>query len=392
MLPLMGVTRELPSGRAVCPRTIGFRAHMVGGGKRRVVFACGKLACTVCRHSWSARVRRRIVDGYRDGDQFVTLTFKYDPRDPSTHVTAEKALWCFRKFRRAVNRRRAAPFRYYRVLEVTKAGSVHIHLVCEPGLFPSTARASGLSFNGWWSKISPKSRAFADYLVSFGFAHIFNAERVRHGKGGVYAYCAKYTSKVDSKVVVDDDERAYYRDQDWPIRSPRVAEGSRNWYPVKVERTYASGHRERDKSLDGEPPELPPSLPDHPDLRRQVIRERLKYWQSQLPDSSDWHLLLRADGYVADGQAQMQRVWRTAHSAGVWQFDPKLAKSDWVHRELLAEWRRLGNAKAFRAKVVERDIRRVDGYMGPLYHLRETEPPDPDWELDDVETPSPVEL
>lgn len=346
---------------------------MVYGGERAGSNPCNKLACPVCRYAWSARHAQRIRDGYRDGMQFVTLTFRYSPGQP---VDPFKALHAFRLWRRSVNAPRGAgnQFHFYRAIELTKQWSTHIHMVVDPGVLPHTPtigkREGALR---WLARCSPESREYGEWLQKkFGFGFIYDCTPVRHGAGGAANYLTKsYLSKVDSKQF----RTMRFRLQGYEIagRRLRVAEGSHNWHPIGAQHTYAIGEIIRDDDLDGSPPHAMVDLPLHPDARRQEIARRKAYWREQWPTSELILELKECDLEVARSHSRVQAMWNKLARYDVYQWTPPTDSMDDALCLLLDTQERLlierEDEKARREYCVAKI--RLDGYRGPLYYLRE---------------------
>lgn len=242
---------------------------------------CGK--CGPCMVRWRAKVRRRIVEGARGRAdlRFVTLTL-----DPSAYPAdvdprpgprrREQLLVHFldrwRSLRRNVLWRRYAGA-YFRVIELTKKGVPHLHLVTEQRI-PLAAAATGTTRAHWKAQLSPEARELYQTLQAYGFG-IYHSELVRHSRASG-AYLAKYLGKSKTLRI--------------GRRSCRVAEGSRNWGAPDRVRSFANRFgtiwRQRatpkDRSCSCEPPPRSP-------MREGAIRLRNReFWQQQLDGIPLW--------------------------------------------------------------------------------------------------------
>lgn len=246
-------------------------------GKSSCIAAgCGR--CAGCLSRWRGRVRARIAEGSsaRSNLRFVTLTL--DPEQVSYDAPLADLvsfiMKAWRGFRRNVLWKAGGA--YYRVLELTKRGVPHIHLVTDAP-FPVAPRFDSL--RAWRARLNPAARAMAARLNAYGFG-MYSCSLVRNRRAAG-AYLGKYLAK-DKALRVDG-------------RRVRVAEGSRDWAPRTLVHAFvvAGGSTCR---RSGEPHDLDcecnPALASP--LRAAGIRKRNRaYWSEQLERPATHRLYAR---------------------------------------------------------------------------------------------------
>lgn len=164
----------VPASVMVC----GKRSVLADNGEWRVVFPlrCNSWACEKCRKKLSKKWIKKISP--TSVERFITLTV--DPSRFSDPGEALKAIYDgYKKLIQAIRRDRKKDFQYFSVIEFTKKGWPHLHIL---------QRGSYLE-RKWLS----------EKWSSFGVGRIVDIRQVK-GSGNVKEYLAKYLSK-DGEAV-----------------------------------------------------------------------------------------------------------------------------------------------------------------------------------------------
>ena len=224
---------EGAAGSSLCPRRGSMLLERRGGGVTVVLTNCNSWRCLGCRDRNMNRFRAIVSSGVSTlgRSSFITITYKagVDRLRVAGCVGRDwKALW------RLV--RRSDPWtqnlKWLRVMEVTKKGVPHFHLVV--GTIPE-----GKSSNCWGSSLEigkyrermercdcvahTFGRAWS--AVNAGESYIVHAIEVKNGPGAG-AYMAKYMGKEFEWIGETGMQRKFSKSRGWPS-DPRIRlEGS----------------------------------------------------------------------------------------------------------------------------------------------------------------------
>ena len=189
------------------------------GDFRTLRVACQKMSCPICQNNWRRRVRSRIVKGVHEKGlskwMFVTLTFGSKEVNGMVDLISE-AMERWTKFRKWLQRS-DKNVSYYRIVEMTKRGWPHFHILTDANLPPVEIRGDNERKSSYLGKQTPEGLALITMIESMGFGYTVSVQKVKGGSLGCAKYMSKYMSK-DWKAITRPDGR-----------SIRLCEGSRNW-------------------------------------------------------------------------------------------------------------------------------------------------------------------
>lgn len=164
---------------------------------------CKSWNCAYC----APRRRKRLIAGAINGkpNTFITLTLPADRRlDPAQAVKDLSRAWRLIR-KRDARRRNGKPVPFLAVVELTKVGTPHLHIIC---------RAK-------WIDQKWLSNCMAE-IADAPIVHIARIDNM----GRVAMYCGKYISKDTAKVGTN---KRYWQSQDYALEDlyekPPLQEG-----------------------------------------------------------------------------------------------------------------------------------------------------------------------
>ena len=183
------------------------------------------VGCAECLNAWRSRVRARILNGVRkrgvDGWKFATLTFGSEEYKQMPDIIEEcMERWTtYRKWLQRTSSRAGKEITFYRVVELTKAGVPHFHIVTNADLpiVGKIDKKNNEKLKEYLARQSPEGLRYIAMLKRMGFGEITDVQKVQRGSG-IAKYLSSYLGKGTPKAIKRGDGR-----------SIRIAEGARNW-------------------------------------------------------------------------------------------------------------------------------------------------------------------